>query len=101
MRFSKHGTQRVVKSHPCQDLLGKPLNLHRNRVGVCSFLLAASPVDQGLRQHKSPESGGNRVGFARPTAVIEILQWADMGGCQNYGPFIVRHLIFRVPKKGQ
>ena len=27
-----------------------------------------------------------------------------MGGCQNYGPFlvpnIVRHLLFRVPKKG-
>ena len=27
-----------------------------------------------------------------------------MGGCQNYGPFwvptIIRHLIFRVPKKG-
>ena len=27
-----------------------------------------------------------------------------MGGCQNYGPFwvpsTIRHLIFRVPKKG-
>ena len=27
-----------------------------------------------------------------------------MGGCQNYGPFlvpiIIRHMIFRVPKKG-
>ena len=27
-----------------------------------------------------------------------------MGGCQNYGPFlvpiIIRHIIFRVPKKG-
>ena len=27
-----------------------------------------------------------------------------MGGCQNYGPFwvpiIIRHLLFRVPKKG-
>ena len=35
---------------------------------------------------------------------METIMMGYMGGCQNYGPFwvpiIIRHLIFRVPKKG-
>ena len=36
--------------------------------------------------------------------ILKILHELYMGGCQNYGPFwipiIIRHLMFRVPKKG-
>ena len=43
------------------------------------------------------------LGIQKPSVFI-IIPYDHVSGCQNYGPFlgpnIIRHLIFKVPKKG-
>ena len=66
---------------------------------VCNFITAESEVTSRTTSRSSSSNrrrqGGRRSSSSTPN---------ELGGCQNYGPFldsiIIRRLIFRVPKKG-
>ena len=76
--------------------------------------LATASVSSGLNRegtdcHKSITYADDNpttifAGMVEPRRDHEKIDSQQMGGCQNYGPFlgpiIIRHLTFRVPKKG-